>query len=110
MEDDPLSALRAILESAKDVPEAAPFRASGEPLKALISTLKGEEPPVATAPQKVGQNPARERELGREVFALIAGNPLSPNARTEAVERTLRALEDPTSENIRSILSALLRD
>jgi hypothetical protein len=47
--------------------------------------------------------------LGQELLNLAQGQALSPEARAEALEATALALVNPTQDNVRAILRALIR-
>lgn len=126
--ESPLKDVYEQLEAAGDLPEPQPYQAPAEPLLTLtrriyepesfaetpvelpaplVSTVPAATPAPQPAPAQA--NPLATL-LGQEVLAMVSSRELSATSRTEAVEATLMALENPTVENVRAILRALLRD
>lgn len=136
--ESPLKDVYAQLEAAGNLPNPQPYTSPDEPLLTLVRRIQEPEffaepessPEPVTAPEPalpailpetptVAPSPVPPSFaaapsplatlLGEEVLAMVASRDLSADSRTEAIEATVMALENPTLENIRSILRALLR-
>ena len=70
---------------------------------------KKEEPKAQPAKAAANEASPLSHILGQELLNLAQGQSLSPEARAEALEATALALVNPTQDNVRAILRALIR-
>lgn len=116
---NPLEQLRAKIAEAATLPAAEPFVRATEPLRQLQALISGAPQPVdadapapatpratmSAEPREVG---AIDALVGREVLDLVGAQPLSAEAREEAVRRLVIAMQNPEAETLRSVLRVLV--
>lgn len=119
---DPLEQLGSRIAEAKRIPEPEPYMATTDPMAALrrrlspetadrpanTNTAAGPAPaaPAAAAVSNGGGDLASL--IGQEVLQMVASRPLPADAREEAVRRLSVALQNPSPDNIRSVLAVLV--
>ena len=107
---DPLQSLQLQIQQATVLPAPTPYMPSAEPLDRLRALLRGGDPSnddsAATTP--AADPVGIEAALGREVLAMLTSQPLPGTAREEAARRLLVALQNPTPDNLRSVLRVLV--
>lgn len=116
LEEEPLARLFQDAIAAWNLKEAPPYTASDDPLETLQNLLKGHLPSVeedviqeSVTVQDDGSAQAIQTLLGAELLRLAQTQALAPAARKEAIEATTIALINPTTENVRAILRALIK-
>lgn len=113
MAADPLESLRQHIQDASDLPSAEPYVPAADPLDRLKSLLAGQsaanDDPIVSAPQPApAPGGGFEALLGREVLEMVRAQPLTAEAREEAVVRLTVALQNPTKDNLRAVLRVLI--
>ncbi len=117
MAANPLEELTSRIAKARDLPDPGEYQLASDPMVRLTSLLRGDLPTNDNEPVR-GAEPtmdlpemtAIESILGREIYQLVSSRPLSAESRKNAIERTAMALQNPSHENIRSILAALISE
>lgn len=113
---NPIISLETAIAKARQIPDAPEYTPPSDPLATLlkrISSTPEEESssaPVIPKSSKSVSPKGVEAALGKEVLNLVSSRPLSAKARAEAVRSALVAIENPTPDNVRSILAALLKE
>lgn len=112
---DPLEQLGSRIAEARRLPEPEPYVTAADPMETLRARLRGEDARPAntnTPSQEAGRIPATGGDLaaliGQEVLQIVASRPLPAEAREEAVRRISIALQNPSTDNIRSVLAVLV--
>jgi hypothetical protein len=112
---DPLEQLGSRIAEARRLPEPEPYVTAADPMEALRARLRGED--AAPANTNTAPAPASTTEptggdlaslIGQEVLQMVATRPLPAEAREEAVRRVSVALQNPSPDNIRSVLAVLI--
>jgi len=117
LEEEPIARLFQDAITAWHIKEAPPYVLPDDPLETLGNLLKGhvpeveEDTPVVAALERndEGATYAIHTLLGAELLRLAQTQALPPAARKEALEATMIALINPTTENVRAILRALVK-
>jgi hypothetical protein len=118
---EPLASVYDKIERARSLePTHSPEVEGADPVETIRTWIdaevdeigRREEPalrrtPVASAPHTAPNS--LEAALGREVLAMVAEEPLSPTARSEAVTRLAEALDNPSETAVRQVLRVLIK-
>lgn len=116
----PLSDVYETVASSYEAHYPSAYQPPDDPLGVLSERVRGREPQLEVESENTpepgveaveqGQSTGLEAILGREVLALAGSSALSSEARQEALKRVAIALENPSRENVRAILLALIQD
>lgn len=115
----PLLSLYDDLSEAQSIPLSEPYTSGEDPMGDLQVLVSGVLPEVDKSPEQVTADPSQappqdysaiESILGREVLELAGSSALSPEARQEALRHVAVALQNPSRDNVRAILLALIRN
>ena len=106
MAANPLDSLRRQIEAAASIPAAEPYERAGDPLQRLDAILRGDaaNDDLSSAPLPSDTDAI----VGRELLSILSAEPLPGPARAEVARRIALAMQAPTSNDLRAILSIIL--
>ena len=114
---NPIISLETAIAKARQIPAAPEYSPPSDPLATLLKRISSapEETPSSSgsdaSPASRNVVPqSLEATLGKEVLNLVSNRPLSAQARADAVRSAIVAIENPTPDNVRAILAALLKE
>ena len=111
---NPLASIAEHIADARTLPPVKPHTPSADPLSQLAAFVRGDAsaaqptPDVAKPSSTSSSSSSQAARLGDAVLDIVANRPLSPDARLEAVQRCLVAIENPNASNVRAILESLI--
>jgi hypothetical protein len=125
---DPIHQLQAQIDEALELPTAQPYAPSDEPMARLLRLIddarngrepvdphaaqntntRPEPPEAAAAPAPAGAPGSLDALVGQSVLAMLEARDLAGSARAEAVRRLALAMQNPTAQNLQSVLDVLL--
>lgn len=105
MASDPLAALLGTIRTAQELPAASDYTPTEDPLSALRTLVqsKGDAPKQSTL-----ATAAPDSDLAAEIVEVLGRIPLSGPARIRALKAGLIAKRNPTPENIQAVLDILV--
>ena len=105
MASDPLLALLASIEDARELPSPQDHTPSEHPLTALKAQISQFE---HTFDDVSGDDAKETSGLADELLAILERSPLSGAARKRAIDAAFRAKREPTAQNVQAILDILV--
>jgi hypothetical protein len=109
---DPLEQLGSRIADAKRLPQPEPYVTAPDPMAALRARLRGEvdQAPANTNTASTPSSSTGDVSslIGAEVLRMVGSRPLPADAREEAVRRLSIALQNPSADNVRSVLAVLV--